>query len=311
MRGAMFDAVRSHWVCLGWAGRCACVWVRWKRSASLLRSRLLSVADLPAGWSSVAVSASPVKVTDTPCLAHLGEREGLELPDRRLRRGQVDPEPRRGARDRRASRAVWDRFDTALTSCRSAMLQLGNTKVEATVRPVGVPAARSHLVCVRLGVPAGWDGSGRPRPVPDRPVRRLSLLRQLGTAALRHGRGVRTGGGGEGTERRHRPGGRQRLDRLSSGAHCTHPPRHGRVPRDRDRPPLLLLTGYSGTIDSGLAVRRRPRPALPRHHARQRRHRQVRQPARAADDRRDGGPDVRVIDTLGWRRTCSAGRWAA
>ncbi|MGO9971651.1 MAG: hypothetical protein ACLP01_02230 [Solirubrobacteraceae bacterium] len=108
--------------------------------ASRLQSRLLSVADLPSGWSAVAVSASPAKVSDTPCLEHLGEHgngwsyqtagfvEGKSIPDL----GEVLAT---GARVEQ----VWDRFGRALASCRSAMLRLGNTTVEATVGPLAFP----------------------------------------------------------------------------------------------------------------------------------------------------------------------------
>jgi len=109
-------------------------------TASRLQSRLLSVTDLPAGWSAVAVSASRAKVTDTPCLSQLAKNpkgwsyqtagfvEGRSIPNlgEVLATGaQVEP--------------VWDRFAGALAGCRSAMLQLGNTRVEATVRPLALP----------------------------------------------------------------------------------------------------------------------------------------------------------------------------
>ncbi|MGH2891800.1 MAG: hypothetical protein ACRDPM_00835, partial [Solirubrobacteraceae bacterium] len=42
-------------------------------TAGELRSRLLSVADLPAGWSSAPTSANALKLTNTPCLAGLAK----------------------------------------------------------------------------------------------------------------------------------------------------------------------------------------------------------------------------------------------
>ena len=109
-------------------------------TASRLQSRLLSAADLPAGWSGVAVGASPVKATDTPCLERLGKNpkgwsyqtagfvEGTSIPNL----GEVLAT---GAR----VRLVWERFGRALAGCRSAILQLGDTKVEATVRRLAFP----------------------------------------------------------------------------------------------------------------------------------------------------------------------------
>lgn len=109
-------------------------------TASRLSGRLLSVADLPAGWSAAAVSASPVKAPDTPCLEHLAKNpagwsyrtagfvEGKSIPNA----GEVlATGPRVGQ--------VWERFGTALAGCRSATLQFGKTKVQATVRRLRFP----------------------------------------------------------------------------------------------------------------------------------------------------------------------------
>ena len=54
-----------------------------------------SAADLPAGWSAVAASASPAKVTNAPCLSRLANKPmdcSYESPG--LRRRQIDPQPR-------------------------------------------------------------------------------------------------------------------------------------------------------------------------------------------------------------------------
>ena len=109
-------------------------------TASRLRSRLLSVADLPAGWSFVAVSASPVKVTDTSCLAHLAKNaKGWSYQTAAFVEGKSIPNLGEVLATAARVGQVWDRFDTALASCRSAMLQLGNTKVQATVRRLAFP----------------------------------------------------------------------------------------------------------------------------------------------------------------------------
>lgn len=109
-------------------------------TASLLQSRLLSVADLPAGWSAVAVSASPAKVTDTPCLAHLAKNpKGWSYQTAGFVEGKSIPNLGEVLATGAPVGQVWDRFDTALASCRSALLQLGNTKVAATVRRLAFP----------------------------------------------------------------------------------------------------------------------------------------------------------------------------
>jgi pimeloyl-ACP methyl ester carboxylesterase len=109
-------------------------------TASRLQSRLLSAADLPAGWSAVAVSANPAKVTNTPCLSHLAKNpkgwsyqtagfvEGRSIPNL----GEVLAT---GARVQQA----WDRFDRALASCQSATLHVGIAQVEASVRRLAFP----------------------------------------------------------------------------------------------------------------------------------------------------------------------------
>jgi pimeloyl-ACP methyl ester carboxylesterase len=105
-----------------------------------LQRRLLSAGDLPVGWSAVRVSASSAQVTDTPCLSRLAKNprgwsyqatafvEGKSIPNL----GEVLAT---GARVGQ----VWDRFGTALAGCRAALLQLGKTKVQATVRRLAFP----------------------------------------------------------------------------------------------------------------------------------------------------------------------------
>ncbi len=176
--------------------------------ASRLQSRLLSAADLPAGWSSVAVSASPVKVTDTPCLAHLAKNpRGWSYQTAAFVERKSIPNLGEVLATGARVGQVWDRFDTYLANCRSALLQLGNTKVRATVRRLAFP---------RLGRTSsayGWAftlaGIGATAPVADSvsiasaPVHTAHT--RLGTVGYR---AIGTG------------------------------------------PPLLLITGYSATMDS-------------------------------------------------------------
>jgi pimeloyl-ACP methyl ester carboxylesterase len=109
-------------------------------TASGLSARLLTLANLPAGWSSVAISASAVKLADTPCLEHLASKpagwsyrtaafvEGKSIPNL----GEVL------ATGPRADQA-WARFGAALEHCRSATLQFGKAKAAATVRRLSFP----------------------------------------------------------------------------------------------------------------------------------------------------------------------------
>ena len=122
----MIDAVRSTLVLF--LGVLAAVLVSGcggSSTASRLQSRLLSAADLPAGWSAVAASASPVKVTNTPCLARLAKNpkgwsyqtaafvEGKSIPNL----GEVLATGRASRRRRGTNSTMPSRH------CRSAMLQ--------------------------------------------------------------------------------------------------------------------------------------------------------------------------------------------
>jgi pimeloyl-ACP methyl ester carboxylesterase len=109
-------------------------------TASRLQSRLLSPADLPAGWSRVAASASPLKVTDTPCLSRAANnRKGWSYQTTAFVEGKSIPNLGEVLATGAQVERVWDRFATALARCRSALLQFGDTKVEATVRRLAVP----------------------------------------------------------------------------------------------------------------------------------------------------------------------------
>lgn len=109
-------------------------------TASRLQSRLLSAANLPAGWSAVAVGASPVKVTDTPCLARLGRNpKGWSYQSDAFVEGKSIPNLGEVLATGMRVEPVWNRFGRALANCRSALLKLGSTKAEATVRQLAFP----------------------------------------------------------------------------------------------------------------------------------------------------------------------------
>ena len=104
-------------------------------TASRLQSRLLSVADLPAGWSAVAVSASPAKVTDTPCLSQLAQNpQGWSYRTAAFVEGKSIPNLGEVLATGARIDQVWTSFDRALAGCRSATLSFGRTKAQATVR---------------------------------------------------------------------------------------------------------------------------------------------------------------------------------
>jgi hypothetical protein len=83
---------------------------------------------------------SPAKVTDTPCLAHLAKNpKGWSYQTAGFVEGKSIPNIGEMLATGARVDQVWDRFDTALASCRSAILEFGGTKVEATVRRLAFP----------------------------------------------------------------------------------------------------------------------------------------------------------------------------
>jgi len=109
-------------------------------TAGQLRSRLLSVADLPAGWSSAATSADAVKLTNTPCLSGLAKNpKGWSYRVTGFVEGKTIPNVGEVLATGAQVAPAWKRFGDALAGCRSATLVLAGTKVSATVRPLAFP----------------------------------------------------------------------------------------------------------------------------------------------------------------------------
>jgi pimeloyl-ACP methyl ester carboxylesterase len=221
-------------------------------TASRLQARLLSVADLPAGWSAVAVSASPAKVTNTPCLAPLAKNpKGWSYQTTSFVEGKSIPNLGEVLATGAPAGQVWDRFDTALASCRSALLQFGNTKVEATVRRLAFPrqgriSSAYSWAFTLAGIRVGFDlvvfqtsrydgylsyaNLGAPATATVEAFARAAVAKaQTGASA-------------------------PVADSVSIASATVHTA-HTRLGTVGYRaigtgPPLLLITGYGGTIDS-------------------------------------------------------------
>lgn len=109
-------------------------------TAARLRGRLLSVADLPAGWSTAATSSNVVKLTNTPCLSGLAKNpKGWSYQTAGFVEGRSIPNLGEVLATGAQVGQVWARLGDALAGCRSATLVLGGTKVQATVGPVAFP----------------------------------------------------------------------------------------------------------------------------------------------------------------------------
>jgi pimeloyl-ACP methyl ester carboxylesterase len=125
-----------------------------------LSSRLLSLADLPVGWSATPTSTwTTLQAATSPCLAGLTEStlvsvafvEGLSVPD-------VSEALASGPRAKKA----WQRFGAALASCRRATLDYKGTKEVVSARPLAVPGLGSSssaytLTVASVGFPVGLD----------------------------------------------------------------------------------------------------------------------------------------------------------
>ncbi len=97
--------------------------------AAGLRSHLLSVADLPAGWSAAPKTASTPEVTNTPCLARLSPKpKGWTYQTASFVDGESIPNFGEVLASGARSAQTWARFDRALAHCRTATVQFGRTK---------------------------------------------------------------------------------------------------------------------------------------------------------------------------------------
>ncbi len=106
---------------------------------SALQSRVLSVADLPAGWSSTPTNAK-VTATNTPCFSSLSKRpSGLTDVTTAFVEGRSIPTLVEVLLTGPQTRPFWARFAVAIARCRNATIDLADTKVTSTVRPIAFP----------------------------------------------------------------------------------------------------------------------------------------------------------------------------
>jgi pimeloyl-ACP methyl ester carboxylesterase len=130
--------------------------------SAALQSRLLSAADLPAGW--VASPANPKTVqTSAPCLTKLGAtRTGWTYADAAFVEGTSIPNVGEVLASGSGVRQEWHALASALASCRSATFTIGGKKALATVRSLAFPkvASTSSAYAWSLtvsGIPIGVD----------------------------------------------------------------------------------------------------------------------------------------------------------
>lgn len=108
--------------------------------SAMLKNRLLSVTDLPTGWSAAPTnSLKTLQVTRSPCLAGL---KGASLVTTAFVEGVV-PELAEALASGAQAGEAWQRFGAALAGCRKVTFVNKGTKEAGTV---------NHLALPRLGL---------------------------------------------------------------------------------------------------------------------------------------------------------------
>jgi len=114
-------------------------------AASLLKARLLSVSDLPAGWSSTPVQpASAIVRISSSCLTASPETTpGLTSAAAAFLEGPSIPSFGEDLTIGKKAAAQWARFDRELTDCHSATLSIAGQKAAVAIKPLAFPRVGS------------------------------------------------------------------------------------------------------------------------------------------------------------------------
>ena len=221
--------------------------------AATLHDRLLSVADLPAGWSAVTVTkANAPTLTDTPCLSGLSKSpKGLTVETAAFVQGSSVPSFGEVLESGGQVAPAWRRLGRALARCRNGTLRLGGANITVAIRSLAFPRiGRSSsayawtftlggvrfgadLVLFQTGTYAGfvsYADLGSPR------IATVKALARAAAAKAAAGSTARV------------------PDTLSitSAPVQTADTGRGKVAYRTigNGPPLILVTGYSGTMES-------------------------------------------------------------
>jgi pimeloyl-ACP methyl ester carboxylesterase len=108
-------------------------------TASAVQGRLLSVADLPAGWSAAPASAAQSH-TEAPCLSSLSANHGgWTYATASFVEGSSIPTFGEVLATGPQARQVWQRLSLALARCRTAVITIGGTTLKASIQPLSFP----------------------------------------------------------------------------------------------------------------------------------------------------------------------------
>ena len=126
------------------------------------QSRLLSAADLPAGWSAAPVSQKAVQ-TSAPCLSGLGaNHQGYTYASAAFVQGTSIPTLGEVLAAGPQAQRQWQRLNSALARCQTATITVAGEKAPVTIQPISFPQVGSGSTAYAwtftvAGIPVGDD----------------------------------------------------------------------------------------------------------------------------------------------------------
>ena len=118
--------------------------------ANTAQNRLLSAADLPAGWSATPVSQKTVQ-TSAPCLSGLSaNHQGYTFASAAFVQGTSIPSLGEVLAVGPQAQRQWQSLNSALARCRTATITVAGEKAPVTIRPMLLPQGRQRIHRLRL-----------------------------------------------------------------------------------------------------------------------------------------------------------------
>lgn len=217
-----------------------------------LRAHLLSATDLPAGWAAAAATGKNALTATAPCLSGLSRQpHGLTYVTAAFTQGPAIPNVSEVLASGPQAGRSWARDDEALARCRTATLVLGGTKVQADVRAAALPAVgarssayawRFRLAGIRFGSDVvlfrgrGYDGYVSYADLGAPAAATVAAFVRAAEAKAAHGS---TAPVANAVSVASAP---VRTVQTAKGTVAYRAVGHG--------PPLVLITGYGGTMES-------------------------------------------------------------
>ena len=215
------------------------------------QSRLLSAADLPAGWSATAVTQKTIQ-TSAPCLSGLAaNHQGYTYAAAAFVQGTSIPSLGEVLATGPQAQRQWQSLDGALARCRTATITVAGDKAPVTIRPAAFPRVGSwsaayawtftiagipvgdDLVLFRAG---GYDGYLTYAGVGSPSAATVQAFAAAAVAKAEHGETARVPG----------------TVSVTSAPVLTAQTKLGPVAYRAvgSGPPLVLIMGYSGTMET-------------------------------------------------------------